>query len=386
MPAAPVPALDAGRPHLVVKSWRDRFNPDAGGAEVWLDEVLTRLTTRWDVTVLTQVDDGRPDDEVVAGIRYRRDGGVLSQYALAHRSQRRLDREPDVILDIFNGVPFLTALDRRKPVVVVVHHVHREQWRMMFGPVVGRTGWVLERAAARAQRHHRHITVSQSSADALVSTYGIAPNAISIAHNGFSPAPHARAASDLVPAATRLVSLGRLVPHKRVELAIRVLQRSRLHGVDTHLDIVGDGEWRRDLETLTADLGQQDHVTFHGHVGEDRKHAILAAADVLALPSVREGWAIVVMEAGQHGVPTVAMADAGGTTESVVDGVGGLLAHTDDQFVAHAMTLLVDDHLREELGAGARHLAQRHTWGAAADTVDETLRTAIAEHRPGRTG
>lgn len=380
MPSNPA-SIPPIRPHLVVKTWRDRWNPDAGGAEVWLDQVLTRLVTRWDITVLTQVDPGRPDDEVLDGIRYQRRGGVMSQYGRAHVSQASLSRSPDIVLDVFNGVPFLSALNHRNPVVVVVHHVHREQWRMMFGPVIGRTGWLLERAAARAQRHRRHITVSQPSADAITTTYRVHPELISLAHNGFTPAPDHLPDPGLVPATHRVVSLGRLVPHKRVEVAITATHAARAAGCDVHLDVVGDGEWRSDLETVVARLAMHQHVTFHGHVDHVRKHAILAAADVLALPSVREGWGIVVMEAGQHGVPTIAMAHAGGTTESVVHGVGGLLADDDDEFVTHLRALLDDPAWRARLGAGAAQLATRFTWDATATSVDATLRAAMADHR-----
>ena len=56
----------------------------------------------------------------------------------------------------------------------------------------------------------------------------------------------------------------------------------------------------------------------------ERKHEILAASWVLALPSLKEGWGLVVGEAAAHRVPTLAYRSAGGTTESVSDGITGL--------------------------------------------------------------
>ncbi len=369
-------------PHLVVKTWRDRDNPDAGGAEVWLHEVLSRLATRgWRVTVLTMGYPGSADDQVVDGIRHVRRGGTVTQYARAHLSQWRVSPPPDVVLDVFNGVPFLSALWPRPPVVVVVHHVHREQWAMVFGDTVGRLGWAVERWSARRQRGRPHVTVSEASARALTAAYGVAADRIAIAHNGFTAAPDGLPVPDLVRADHRLVVVGRLVPHKRVEVAIAALVAARAAGLDTHLDVVGEGEWRTDLEAEVGQRGLDEHVTLHGFVDDATKHAILAAADVHVLASVREGWGIVVAEAGQHGVPTVALARAGGTRESVVDGVSGELASDDRDLVERVVALLTDPARRERLGAGARDMAGRFSWTRAADVVEQTLVAAIADHR-----
>lgn len=348
---------------------------------MWLDEVLSRLRTSWDITVLTRESADRPNHEVVDGIAYVRRGGVFTQYVAAHLSQRRLALPPDVVLDVFNGVPFLSVLNRAHPVVVVVHHVHREQWTMVFGAVVGRAGWATERTCATLQRRCRHVTVSSPSAAAISAYYRIPRERIVIAHNGFTPAPTSLPTVELVPAAHRLVALGRLVPHKRVEVAIAALAAARATGLDVHLDVVGGGEWRDDLVTSASGLDVARHVTFHGLVDDATKHAILARADLLVLPSVREGWGIVVIEAAQHGVPTVAMASAGGTTESVRHGVSGMLAADDDDFRAHVIGLLADPARRRELGRGAAGLARRFTWEAAAATVDATLRAAIDDRR-----
>lgn len=380
MAARPAPRL-AGRPHLVVKTWRDRWHPDAGGAEAWLDEVVTRLARRgWTVTILTASYPDRPDHEVVDGVHYVRRGGTLSQYAVAHLSQRRLADPPDVVLDVFNGVSFLSSLDRHIPTVVVVHHVHREQWSMVFGPVRGAIGWFVEhRVAARIQRNRPHVTVSRASAEAVAETYGVPPDRIRIAYNGWNPVPSGTVPDDLAPAAHRLVSVARLVPHKRIEVAIAAVARARAGGRDTHLDVVGAGEWLADLQAEAARLGVAEHVTFHGYVDEDRKHAILAASDLLLLPSVREGWGIVIGEAAQHGVPAIALASAGGPRDSIIDGVTGELATGDEDLVDRVLDLLDDPNRRAGLGDKAAEQAVRFTWEGATDVVEATLRTAIGE-------
>src|SRR3546814_8350091 len=61
-------------------------------------------------------------------------------------------------------------------------------------------------------------------------------------------------------------------------------------------------------------------VTFHGHVDDTTKHHVLQRCWAHVLPSRKEGWALAVIEAAQHAVPTVGYRSSGGLTDSIVDG------------------------------------------------------------------
>lgn len=83
----------------------------------------------------------------------------LGVYGASLRRLRRLERTEgrfDVVVDTQNGVPFWARAATTSPVVILVHHVHREQWPIVFGPVAARVGWALEsRVAPRAFRGQR---------------------------------------------------------------------------------------------------------------------------------------------------------------------------------------------------------------------------------------
>ena len=121
---------------------------------------------------------------------------------------------------------------------------------------------------------------------------------------------------------------------------------------DIRLVVVGSGWWQDALHQYVAERGLAHLVTFEGHVDEQRKHEILAASWVLALPSLKEGWGLVVGEAAQHQVPTLAYRSAGGTTESVTDGVTGLLAADRDDFETLLRRLIADDDLPDDARRG----------------------------------
>src|SRR3954462_10369718 len=118
------------------------------------------------VSLFCAAHDRAPADEVVNGVRVVRRGSRLSVYprALLHVLRHR----PGLVVDVQNGLPFGSSLVTRRPVVVLVHHVHREQWPIVFGRLGGAIGWWVESVLApRLYRRSRYVTVSAATADEL---------------------------------------------------------------------------------------------------------------------------------------------------------------------------------------------------------------------------
>ncbi len=124
-------------------------------------------------------------------------------------------------------------------------------------------------------------------------------------------------------------------------------------------------------------------MEFTGHVDESQRDDLYARSWVSLVPSLKEGWGLVVVEAGAHGTPSIAFHDAGGLEESIIDEATGLLvAHDDlDAFVAATRRLLTDHELRARLGADAAIHARRFTWDETAKTLAELLETAARATR-----
>ena len=141
--------------------------------------------------------------------------------------------------------------------------------------------------------------------------------------------------------------------------------------------MVGSGWWEATLHEYAAERGAGDTVVFEGHVDEHRKNEIYEPAWVMALPSLKEGWGLVVGEAGMHRTPTVAYRSAGGTRESIVDGRSGLLVDDQQDFVASIRTLLADDACRERLADGAAVMSRQFTWESAQASFAEVVGTVL---------
>jgi glycosyltransferase involved in cell wall biosynthesis len=364
--------------HIVFLNWRDTTNPEGGGSERYVENVAHGLVEAGHrVTIVCAAHDRAPADEVRDGVRFVRRGSKVGVYPAAAWAllSRRLGAY-DAVVDVQNGVPFLSRLVTRKPVVVLVHHVHREQWPVVYGRRAAAVGWWVEsRLAPFVYRRSPYVAVSEATRREL-GNLGVDDRRITVVHNGTEtvpPLPVARARRG------SLVAVGRLVPHKRVEHALASVKALRREFPDVTLTVVGDGWWADQLHVRAAQEGVTDLVTFTGFVDDTTKHRILSESQIHLMPSLKEGWGISVMEAASHGVPTVAYRSAGGVSESVLDGMTGLLV-ADDQmaFTAAIRRLLMDDELRAELGEAAQLRAVTFTWEQTAKSFWMVLNAALS--------
>jgi len=369
-----------GRPlRILFLSWRDHAHPEAGGAEVFLDRVTTWLAEQGhSVVVLTARYPGSLAVEDLDGRRFIRRGGRFSVYGRAAARAAVQAQSADVVVDVQNGVPFWSPVVTRTPVVNLVHHIHREQWGEVFDPLRAKFGWALEsKVAPLVYRGARYVAVSGATRDDLIAL-GIAPDRIEVVLSGLD-----RPETDIEfdPAAPpRLVVLGRLVPHKRVEVALRTLATLQGEFPGLTLEVLGQGYWLPQLRDEAERLGVDKQVRFAGFVSEQEKADVLASAAVNLLPSVKEGWGLAVVEASALGTPTVAFREAGGVAESVQHGRTGWLADDEDDFVQRVRQLLADPGERAAMSAAARQYAAQFTWPATSAHLEQVLRAAAGIH------
>jgi glycosyltransferase involved in cell wall biosynthesis len=358
-------------------NWRDVSHPEGGGSERYVQRIAEGLAAAGlRVTLFCAEHDRAPREETVNGVRILRRGGRLSIYPRAMAFVRR--HRPRLVVDVQNGIPFCSTLVTRSPVTTVVFHVHKEQWPIVFGRVGGRIGWWLESVVApKVYRRVPYVTISDATGREM-SGLGIAPERITLVPVGTEPIVHVDTPRSPSP---RLVTLGRLVPHKQVEHSLEILARLSDRWPDLTLAVVGDGWWEESLRAEAERLGVADRVEFAGFLDEKEKHEQLAAAWVFVCPSVKEGWGMVVIEAGGHGVPTVGYHSSGGLQESVVDGVSGVLVDDLDQMTDAVSRLLEDDETRRAMGEAAIRHAAKYEWSASVREFAGVLGRSIRESR-----
>ncbi len=211
------------------------------------------------------------------------------------------------------------------------------------------------------------ITISQSSARRL-HALGI-PNPVVI-YPGTDPQRFHPPDEPLTGPFT-LLSVGRLVPRKGVDTAIRAVARLRETYPDIRYLVAGRGPERPQLQRLARDLGIEEHVQFLGGVPASELPDVYRQAHVFVLPLREEahadsveGFGMVFLEAAATAIPSVA-GNSGGAAEAVRDGeTGFLVAPSNVDAVTEAVRRFVEDEaLRLELGHnGRRWVEEEMNW------------------------
>jgi glycosyltransferase involved in cell wall biosynthesis len=369
--------------NILALNWRCVRHPQAGGAEINLFEQAKRWVSDGHRVTVFCADPGRehaPErDEVVDGIEVVRRGGRFTVYAYAAvfllLNSRRFDR----VLDVANGIPFFAPLFSSRPVVLLVHHVHNQQWFAEFSPPAAAVGWFLERRVVPLLYKRRPvISVSPTTRDALVKT-GVSGSQIRVVYNGVEPPQ--RTAEAAHSAQCRITYVGRIKRYKRLERLVRIIPALREEFPNVHLDIAGSGDATPAIEALVEELGVRDHVSVHGFVDDQKKGEILGGATVFATPSMHEGWGLSVIEANAHGCPAVAY-DVPGLRAAIRHGETGLLAADNEGFRRALSFFLGDPDARKRYSMAARRWADGFTWEASARETLEVLHTGRVSLAP----
>lgn len=152
-------------------------------------------------------------------------------------------------------------------------------------------------------------------------------------------------------------AIGRMVWQKGFAYLVKAMAQIRRHHSDIKLVLVGDGEKRAGLERLVRALHLENNVIFTGHRKDIDK--MLVFINILAIPSLREGFPMVTLEAMAMGIPIVA-SDIEGIKEQITDGVNGLLVEPANHtaLAGKIITLLGDRDLRDRLGRQARQTVE----------------------------
>jgi glycosyltransferase involved in cell wall biosynthesis len=351
---------------ILALNWRCLRHPEAGGAEVNLFEQARRWVAGGHVVTVFCSDPGRDQaperDECLDGVSIRRRGGRFTVYAWAALfllcSGRRFDR----ILDVSNGIPFFTPALTRVPSVLLVHHVHGDQWRTEFPAPMALVGrWLEERLVPCLYRSRSVIAVSQTTQAALLKI-GFGPDRLTVVHNGADAPLEGLATPTVTPT---VVYLGRLKRYKRIERLVVAFAALRERFPAARLEIAGDGDARPSIEAAIDRLGLEGSVTLHGYIDDRAKSELLARATVFATPSMHEGWGVSVIEANAYGCPAVAY-NVPGLSAAIRDDETGMLAEDDHDFQESIARILGDQALRSRLSASAQTWAARFSWDASA--------------------
>ncbi|MFQ5510752.1 MAG: glycosyltransferase family 4 protein [Candidatus Krumholzibacteriia bacterium] len=355
-------------------NWRDLRNPDAGGAEVHLHEILTRMASRGhEVTLLATGFPGGEAEDRYDGLRViRRGSWYNANFVLALHARRWLERNPvDLVIEDINKIPFFLPALVKTPVLAVVPHlfgatVFRETNFLFAGYV-----YLWEKLIPWVYRNCRFAVISPSTKSDLLER-GIDEENIDVVLCGLDHDTYRLLDGTRRYEAPTIIHFGRMRKYKSIDVVIDAF--ARIHGElpEARLVIVGDGPERENLVGAARRHRLGASVEFTGAVATGELVKLLNRAHLFLNASPKEGWGLTVVEANACGLPVIA-SDRPGLRDSVLDGRTGYLVEYGDveAFAARSLELLADAGKWSRMSGEAAEWARSLTWDKTAEEMEE---------------
>lgn len=382
MDPRPSPRASSGAAprRLLVLNERDPEHPRAGGAEVHVARLCTRLVARGHaVTWYAARAPGMAREGELEGVRIERRGPLPAYYASVPLRLRRAQRrdELDLVVECLNKIPFYAPLFVDVPVLALCHHLFGEVAYDQASWPIATAVTLAERGLPRAYRESLFLAISESTRDDLI-VRGLPPERIRVSPPGIDRPDPTRVPAPEVSRPARMTYVGRLERYKRVDLMLRAAARLVDAFPDLELRIVGRGDDRPRLERLARQLGLAGRTRFTGFVPDAERDALLAASRVCVLPSEKEGWGLTVVEANALGTPVVAR-DAPGLRDSVRPGETGVLVEGDDpmRWAEALAPLLTEDAASLGMRRAALEWSHRFDWDRATDDLEAAIEESL---------
>ena len=355
-----------------------------GGGEVRFYEILRRLAQQGhEVHLLSMRLKKAPKEQLYHGIHIHRIGPVIKKpplrsfFQFVHFTWSSffwLAKHKYDVVDVHSFVPLLAGslshvAGFQPNTVATIHDVtdkdDNSQWIQY-----GRVAYILERILF-ALPFRRVINCSYDTKKRLSKFYGRNQKKLDVVHLGVdvSRIDAIKATKDETPS---VLYVGRLVPHKHVEDLIQAIKQVKKKIPAVQLRIIGTGIEQKNLKQLVRKLKLQNNTVFYGTLKHyDDVLRIMKQSSVLVLPSMREGFGLVLIEANACRKPVIAY-KTGGVVDIIKEGVNGfLIPPRNIERLSEAIeNVLQDGILANRLGSQGRGRVERlFNWDIAAKNV-----------------
>jgi glycosyltransferase involved in cell wall biosynthesis len=331
------------------------------------------------VHVITSSDDGLHHESIEKGFYIHRLPlnkirvfGILCFWCSIIRTIRKID--PDLVhaQSLASGIPALIS----KKLLHIPYAVWGQGSDVYFpkGFLVLTPKKVIKNADAA-------IALTENMKMAMQKIYHrdivVVPNGITL-----SDQPDKPGMNDLMSPGKSVLYVGRLETVKGVRYLIRAMKQVCDTIPDARLIIIGDGKEREMLEALSVQLGIQKNVQFAGEVPHEKVLSFMRQAGVFVLPSLSEGFPMVIIEALACGLPIVA-SRVGGVPEILTNAVNGYLVEArDDRTMGDSILLLLqDEKLRKKISDNNRQLVKNYTWENVILKLENVYELSGANYR-----
>lgn len=249
----------------------------------------------------------------------------------------------------------------------VAEEKNKEQW-IYYGSIANFFEKILYKLPFK-----KIITVSNAVKRILNRKYGIPNNKIHVVYNGVDLKLIDSVECNGIDK-NSIIFVGRLIPHKHVDELIKAVKLLVNEIPDVKLKIIGDGVVSKNLKNLVKKLSIEDKVKFFGKI-DDYSDVIkeIKKSEVLVLPSTREGFGMVLVEANACYKPVIAY-KSGGVTEVIDDGINGFLVNKQNisELCEKLKFLLKNKKIAKGMGKNGRKKVEKmFTWDQVVEKIEK---------------
>jgi glycosyltransferase involved in cell wall biosynthesis len=186
------------------------------------------------------------------------------------------------------------------------------------------------------------------------------------------------------PKESDVIYVGRLISYKHVDILLKAIAISKRKIPDIRCVIIGDGPESKILHDNTQILGLQKNVEFLGFLpSQDIVISQIKASKIFVLPSTREGFPLVILEANACGLPVISVFhDFNGSTSFIKSGLNGYLVNLSEEEISQKINdLLLNEQTLEEVAKKSAVFASEYDWTKVIDQLENLYGELIASVR-----
>lgn len=356
-----------------------------GGAEKRYFEIAKRLTKRgfevhlygmkyWTGPNVIEKDGVHLHGISKARPLYTKNGRrSITQAILFGLSSFKLNREEFDVIDCC-GFPYfslfackLVCIVKRKKLYSTWHEVWgRRYWKEYLG-ALAIFGILIEKIAVKLS--DEIIAVSPRTGRRIKNELGyrkkiaVIPNGIDFELiNTIKPS---REKSDVIYA-------GRLMDFKNINILIKSIKILKKKNENIKCLIIGDGPERKRLEKLTRELNLTKNIMFKGFLKTERElFSLFKSSKVFVLPSVREGFGLVAIEANACGIPVITVNHKDNATKDLISKKNGAVVNVDEKEIASSINKILDKKLDP---VDFINFVKNYDWNRTMDQIEEVYK------------
>jgi glycosyltransferase involved in cell wall biosynthesis len=261
----------------------------------------------------------------------------------------------------------LTSIIKKKPLYATWHEVWGKNYWYEYIGWKGYLGYIIEKLAVlmpdkiiSVSKHTTHKLKKELNSKKPIYTI---PNGIE-----FDLIIKIKPAKEK----TDVIFVGRLMSYKNVDILIKSIKLIMEKNPEVKALIIGDGPEKRTLETLIQKLNLEKNIKFLGFLeNHDDVYALMKSSKVFVLPSTREGFGIVVIEANACGIPVVTINHKNNAARDLIEeGKNGFICQLNEEEIAKRIKRILINNSSRGMEETCIELAKKYDWDKIVDQIE----------------